>query len=115
MARSSFSILHVSNVSIVPLLDESEDCVMTGMETLNVLTCNIDGEPLFGEVLLAAAQRQRHSHWTSASTDKEDKMLCEVWLHIERILFVVPGKREGHFGRGSGYITMNIGNPCQKT
>jgi hypothetical protein len=35
---------------------------MTGMETPNVSACNIDDEPLFGDVLMDATQGQRHSH-----------------------------------------------------
>jgi hypothetical protein len=34
------------------------------------------------KVLLAETQGQHHSHQTSAYTDKEDKMLCEDWLHV---------------------------------
>jgi hypothetical protein len=54
---------------------------MTGMETPNVLACNINVEPLF-MVLLAAKQSQQHSHMTDTYIEKEDKMLCEAWLHI---------------------------------
>jgi hypothetical protein len=55
---------------------------MTGVETQHGPACNIDGEPLFDEALLAATQASRHSHRTGAYTDKEDLMLCDAWLHI---------------------------------
>jgi hypothetical protein len=42
---------------------------------------NIDGKPLFKNVLLATTQ-DRRSHRTGAYTDKEDLMLCDAWLHI---------------------------------
>jgi hypothetical protein len=60
--------------------DDADDCMMTGVGTLRGPACNIDGVPLFDEALLAATQR--HSHRTGAYTDKEDLMLCDVWLHI---------------------------------
>jgi hypothetical protein len=44
-------------------------------------TLNTNGEPLFCDVLLAA-QRQWHSHRIDTHRDKEDRMLCEAWLHI---------------------------------
>jgi hypothetical protein len=60
--------------------DDADNCLMTGVGTLHGPACNINGEPLFDEALLAATQR--HSHWTGAYTDKEDLMLCDAWLHI---------------------------------
>jgi hypothetical protein len=45
-------------------------CVMTGMETPNALTSNIDVEPMFGVVLLVATQASPRSHRTGAYTDK---------------------------------------------
>jgi hypothetical protein len=60
--------------------DDAEDYVMTGAETQYGPACNIDGEPLFDETLLA--ETQWHSHRTGAYTDKEDLILCDVWLHI---------------------------------
>jgi hypothetical protein len=62
--------------------DTDEDCTIAGMETQHGPACNIDGEPLFDEDLLAATQASRHSHWTGAYTDKEELMLCDAWLHI---------------------------------
>jgi hypothetical protein len=58
-----------------------EDCTITGVETQHGPACNIDDEPLFKDVLLAATQ-DRRSHRTDAYTNKEDLMLCDAWLHI---------------------------------
>jgi hypothetical protein len=54
---------------------QDEDCTITGMETQHGPACNIDGELLFDDALLAATQASRHSHQTGAYTDKEDLML----------------------------------------
>jgi hypothetical protein len=55
---------------------------MTGVETHNGPACNIDDEPLFDEELLAVMQASRYCHQTGVYTDKEDRMLCDAWLHI---------------------------------
>jgi hypothetical protein len=60
---------------------DDEDCTITGVETQHGPACNIDGELLFEDVLLAATQDWR-SHRTGAYTDKEYLMLCDAWLHI---------------------------------
>jgi hypothetical protein len=52
------------------------------VETQHGSACNIDGEPLFDEALLAATQASRHSHRTDVYTHKEDFMLCDDWLHV---------------------------------
>jgi hypothetical protein len=56
--------------------------MITSVETQHGPTCNIDGEPLIVEALLAAMQASWHSHRTGAYTDKEDLMLYDAWLHI---------------------------------
>jgi hypothetical protein len=61
--------------------DDAEDCMITGVETQHGPTCNIHGEPLIDEALLATMQASRHSHRTGAYTDKEDLMLCDALLH----------------------------------
>jgi hypothetical protein len=60
---------------------DDEDCTITGLDTQHVPACNIDSDPLFEDLLLAAMQ-DRRSHRTGAYTDKEDLMLCDAWLHI---------------------------------
>jgi hypothetical protein len=60
---------------------DDEDRTITGVETQHGPACNIDGEPLFEDVLLAATQ-DCHSHRTGAYTDKEGLILCNAWLHI---------------------------------
>jgi hypothetical protein len=61
---------------------QDEDCTITGVETQHGPACNIDGEPLIDDAMLAVTQASWHSHWTGAYTDKEDLMLCDAWLHI---------------------------------
>jgi hypothetical protein len=59
-----------------------EDCTITDVKTQHGPACSIEGAPLFDEALLAATQASRHSHRTSAYTDKEDLMLCDAWLFV---------------------------------
>jgi hypothetical protein len=60
---------------------DDEERIITGIETQHGPACNIEDEPMFKDVLLAATQ-DRRSHRTGAYTDKEDLMLCDAWLHI---------------------------------
>jgi hypothetical protein len=57
----------VANMQDITQADD-DDCTITGVETQHGPTCNIDGEPLFEDVLLAATQ-DRCSHRTGAYTD----------------------------------------------
>jgi hypothetical protein len=77
---------------------DDEDCTITGVETQHGPACNIDGEPLFEDVLMAATQ-DRHSHRTDAYIDKEDLMLCDSWLHIGTDPIFGAEQKEGHFWR----------------
>jgi hypothetical protein len=53
-------------------VDHDNQDTTDGMESQQLSAVNIDREPLFGEALLAATQRQRHSHTTGTYTEKED-------------------------------------------
>jgi hypothetical protein len=46
---------------------------------------------------------------------RKTKFFVRLCCTLEGILFVVPTKREGHFGRGSGCISINIGNSSMRT
>jgi hypothetical protein len=76
-----------------------EDCTIIGVETQHGPACNIDGEPLFDEALLAATQASRHSHRTGAYTDKEDLMLCDAWLYVGTDPISVVEQKGGTFWR----------------
>jgi hypothetical protein len=77
---------------------DDEDCTITGVKTQQGSACNIDGEPLFEDVLLAATQDCR-SHRTGAYTDKEDLMLCDAWLHIGTDPINGAEQKRGQFWR----------------
>jgi hypothetical protein len=49
--------------------------------------------------------KTRHRHRNDAYTDKKDRMLCEAWLQISQVQFLVSSKRERHFGWGLGLFT----------
>jgi hypothetical protein len=79
--------------------DDNDDCMITGVDTQHGPTCNIDGEPLIDEALLAATQASRHSHRTGAYTNKEDLVLCDAWLHIGTNLVSHAEQKGGCFWR----------------
>jgi hypothetical protein len=77
---------------------DDEDCTITGVKTQHGTVCNIDGEPLFEDILLVVTQ-DRRSHWTGAYTDKEELMLCDAWLHIGTDPISGAGQKGGQFWR----------------
>jgi hypothetical protein len=76
---------------------------MANMETPNAP--GIDGEPLFGDPLLAATQCQNHSHRTGLlehTRTRKKKMLCEAWLYIGTDLISSAKKKGGSFWKRIG-------------
>jgi hypothetical protein len=74
------------------------------MESQQIPTISIDGEPLFSKALLAATQRQRHSHGTGAYMERKAKCFVKLGCILDKIQFVPPSITEEGFGGGLGYI-----------
>jgi hypothetical protein len=88
---------------------------MTGMETSNVSSCNIDGEPFLGMCFLLQHKANGKATRLAHTGTRRTKCFVRVRCILEQIFFAMLSKWEVHFGRGLGYIPMNMGHSCPKT